>query len=89
MNSLTTFDDMNNFMIVDCQNINIYMILIIISLVFLLIINWIYFVYFRIKSKTDMEIKVDKIDKNKSNILLVIKDDRLLFHCIVNLIDEV
>jgi|SaaInlV_125m_DNA_1040241.scaffolds.fasta_scaffold52695_1 hypothetical protein len=74
MNSLTTFDDMNNFMIVDCQNINIYMILIIISLVFLLIINWIYFVYFRIKSKTDMEIKVDKIDKNIVNLMKIFRE---------------
>ena len=74
MNSLTTFDDMNNFMIVDCQNINIYMILIIISLVFLLIINWIYFVYFRIKSKTDMEIKVDKIDKNIVNLIKTFRE---------------
>jgi hypothetical protein len=65
---------MNNFMIVDCQNINIYMILIIISLVFLLIINWIYFVYFRIKSKTDMEIKVDKIDKNIVNLMKIFRE---------------
>ncbi len=74
MSSLTTFNDMNSFMIVDCQNINIYMILIIISLVFLLMINWIYFVCFKIKSKTDMEVKIDKIDKNLTNLLKIFRE---------------
>jgi hypothetical protein len=74
MSSLTPFNDMNSFMIVDCQNINIYMILIIISLVFLLMINWIYFLCFKIKSKTDMEVKVDKIDKNLTNLLKIFRE---------------
>ena len=74
MSSLTQFNDMNSFMIVDCQNINIYMILIIISLVFLLIINWIYFLCFKIKSKTDMEVKVDKIDKNLKTLLKIFRE---------------
>ena len=74
MSSLTTFDDMNSFMIVDCQNINIYMIVIIISLVFLLIMNWIYFACFKIKSKTDIEIKVDKIDKNIVNLIKIFRE---------------
>jgi hypothetical protein len=74
MSSLTTFNDMNNLMVVDCQNINIYMIVIIISLVFLLMINWIYFVCFKIKSKTDIEVKVDKIDKNLTNLLKIFRE---------------
>ena len=74
MSSLTQFNDMNSFMIVDCKNINIYMILIIISLVFLLMINWIYFLCFKIKSKTDMEVKVDKIDKNLTNLLKIFRE---------------
>ncbi len=74
MSSLTTFNDMNSSMVVDCQNINIYMILIIISLVFLLMINWIYFVCFKIKSKTDIEVKVDKIDKNLTNLLKIFRE---------------
>jgi len=75
MSSLVSFDDMNSFMMVDyCQKINIYMILIIISLVFLLMINWIYFLCFKIKSKTDMEVKVDKIDKNLTNLLKIFRE---------------
>jgi len=75
MSSLVSFDDMNSFMMVDyCQKINIYMILIIISLVFLLMINWIYFVCFKIKPKTDMEVKVDKIDKNLTNLLKIFRE---------------
>ena len=74
MSSLTTFNDMNSSMVVDCQNINIYMILIIISLVFLLMINWINFVFFKIKSKTDIEVKVDKIDKNLTNLLKIFRE---------------
>ena len=74
MSSLTTFNDMNSSMVVDCQNINIYMILIIISLVFLLMINWINFVCFKIKSKTDIEVKVDKIDKNLTNLLKIFRE---------------
>ncbi len=74
MSSLTTFNDMNNLMMINCHNTNIYMILIIISLVFLLMINWIYFVYFRIKSKTDMEEKVNRIDKNLTNLVKIFRE---------------
>ena len=74
MSFLTTFNDINNLMMTNCHNTNIYMMLIIISLVFLLMINWIYFVYFRIKSKTNMELKVDKIDKNLTNLLKIFRE---------------
>jgi len=74
MSYLTTVNDMNNLRVVDCQNINIYMMLIISSLVFVLMINLIYFVCFRIKSKTVMEVKVDTIDKNLTNLLKIFRE---------------
>lgn len=56
MDSLTTFND-NNLIISDCYQVNIHIILIISNLVFWLVI---YFVCFKTKSKTELEVKIDK-----------------------------
>jgi hypothetical protein len=74
MDSLTTFND-NGLIISDCHNTNIYMMIVISSLVFLLMINWIYFVCLKTKSNTKLEVKIDKIDKN---ILTLMKTFREL-----------
>lgn len=56
MDSLTTFND-NNLIISDCYQVNIHIILIISNLVFWLVI---YFICFKTKSKTELEVKIDK-----------------------------
>jgi heme/copper-type cytochrome/quinol oxidase subunit 2 len=70
MSSLTTFND-SGLMIIDCHNTNIYMMLIISSLVFLLMI---YVVCFRSKSNTELEVKIDKIDKNIVNLIKTFRE---------------
>ena len=72
MDSLTTFND-NGLIISDCHNTNIYMMIVISSLVFLLMINWIYFVC--LKTNKELEVKINKIDKN---ILTLMKTFREL-----------
>lgn len=71
MDSLTTFND-NGLIISDCHNTNIYMMLVISSLVFLLMINWIYFVC--LKTNTKLEVKIDKIDKNIVNLMKIFRE---------------
>jgi len=73
MDSLTTFND-NGLITTDCHNTNIYIMLIISSLVFLLMINWIYFVCIKSKSKTELEVKIDKIDKNIVNLVKIFRE---------------
>ena len=73
MNSLTTFND-NGLIISDCHNTNIYMMLVISSLVFLLMINWIYFVCLKTKSNTELEVKIDKIDKNLLTLMKTFRE---------------
>lgn len=70
MDSLTTFND-NGLIISDYHNTNIYMILIISNLVFLLMIN---FVCIKTKSKTELEVKIDKIDKNIVNLIKTFRE---------------
>lgn len=72
MNSLTTFDDSNNLMDLKCQNINIYMMIIIISLIFLIIINWIYFLC--LKTNKELEVKINKIDKNLLTLMKIFRE---------------
>jgi len=73
MDSLTIFND-NGLMTSDCHNTNIYMMLVISSLVFLLMINWIYFVCIKTKSNTELEAKIDKIDKNIVNLIKIFRE---------------
>ena len=73
MDSLTIFND-NGLMTSDCHNTNIYIMLVISSLVFLLMINWIYFVCIKTKSKTELEVKIDKIDKNIVNLIKTFRE---------------
>lgn len=70
MDSLTTYND-NGLMITDCHNTNIYIMLIISSLVFLLMI---YLVCFKRKSNTELEVKIDKIDKNLVNLMKIFRE---------------
>ncbi len=72
MDSLRTFND-NGLITSDYHNTNIYMMLVISNLVFLLMINWIYFVC--LKTNKELEVKIDKIDKN---ILTLMKTFREL-----------
>jgi hypothetical protein len=73
MDSLTIFND-NGLMASDCHSTNIYMMLVISSLVFLLMINWIYFVCIKTKSNTELEVKIDKIDKNIVNLIKIFRE---------------
>jgi hypothetical protein len=73
MDSLTIFND-NGLMTSDCHNTNIYIMLVISSLVFLLMINWIYFVCIKTKSNTELEVKIDKIDKNIVNLIKTFRE---------------
>lgn len=72
MDSLTTFND-NGLIISDCHNTNIYMMLVISNLVFLLMI---YFVCIKTKTKTktELEVKIDKIDKNIVNLIKTFRE---------------
>ena len=70
MDSLTTFND-NNLIISDCYQVNIHIILIISNLVFWLVI---YFICFKTKSKTELEVKIDKIDKNIVNLVKIFRE---------------
>lgn len=70
MDSLTTFND-NGLTTSDCHNTNIYMMLVISNLVFLLMI---YFVCIKTKSKTELEVKIDKIDKNIVNLVKIFRE---------------
>jgi hypothetical protein len=70
MDSLTTFND-NNLIISDCHQVNIHVILIISSLVFWLVI---YFICFKTKSKTELEVKIDKIDKNLTSFIKIFRE---------------
>ena len=48
------------------------MMIVISSLVFLLMINWIYFVC--LKTNTKLEVKIDKIDKNIVNLMKIFRE---------------
>ena len=55
-----------------CKNTtNIYMMLVISNLVFLLMI---YFACIKTKSKTELEVKIDKIDKNIVNLVKIFRE---------------
>ena len=70
MDSLTTFND-NGLTTSDYYNTNIYMMLVISNLVFLLMI---YFACIKTKSKTELEVKIDKIDKNIVNLVKIFRE---------------
>ena len=70
MDSLTTFND-NGLTTRDYHNTNIYMMLVISNLVFLLMI---YFACIKTKSKTELEVKIDKIDKNIVNLIKTFRE---------------
>ena len=70
MDSLTTFND-NGLTTSDYHNTNIYIMLVISNLVFLLLI---YFACIKTKSKTELEVKIDKIDKNIVNLIKTFRE---------------